>query len=433
MNHKNSRRKFVKQSGATVLASTLGFNILTANGYKHKINADTLKVGLIGCGGRGTGAALQATLADNNVVLTAMGDAFQDRLDKSYDNLLIENADKILVDQEHKFVGFDAYKKVLETDVDVVILTTPPCFRPAHIEAAIAAGKHIFAEKPLAVDAPGIRRIIASAKLAKQKGLAFMSGFCWRHDIPKIDAYKRILDGAIGDVHTVYNTYNTGALWSHDRKEDWSDMEYQLRNWLYYTWMSGDHIIEQAIHSIDLMRWGFGDELPISAVGTGGRQSRTEAKFGNIYDHFATVFEYADGKKGFHISRQQKDCSRAYHVEMLGSGGRSYLDVFRKHEIMPTGKSKWMWDGEKSNMYQNEHNTLFAGIRNGDYFNDGVKAAESTMMGILSRMVAYTGQTITYEDALNSQEVLGPNIDEYSMDMNWPMKDVARPGITKFA
>lgn len=433
MSNKNSRRNFVKKSGATILASTLGFNILTANGYKQKINADTLKVGLIGCGGRGTGAALQATLADPNVVLTAMGDAFRDRLDKSYDNLLIENGDRILVDEEHKFVGFDAYKKVLETDVDVVILTTPPCFRPAHIEAAIAAGKHIFAEKPLAVDAPGIRRVIASAKLAKEKNLAFMSGFCWRHDIPKTDTYKRILDGAIGDVHTVYNTYNTGALWSHDRKEDWSDMEYQLRNWLYYTWMSGDHIIEQAIHSIDLMRWGFGDELPISAVGTGGRQSRTEEKYGNIFDHFATIYEYADGRKGVHISRQQKDCSRAYHVEMLGNGGRANIDVFRKHEIMPAGKTSWLWDGEKSNMYQNEHNTLFAGIRKGEYFNDGVKAAESTMMGILARMVAYTGQTIKYEDALNSQDILGPSIDDYDMNKAWAMRPIARPGITKFA
>ena len=433
MDLNNTRREFIKKTGATVLGSTMGFNIVTANSYKHKINLDTLKVGLIGCGGRGTGAALQATLADSNVVLTAMGDAFRDRLDKSYDNLLIENGDRILVDEEHKFVGFDAYKKVLETDVDVVILTTPPCFRPAHIEAAIAAGKHIFAEKPLAVDAPGIRRIIASAKEAKEKGLSFMSGFCWRHDIPKVDSYKRILDGAIGDVHTVYNTYNTGALWSHDRKEGWSDMEYQLRNWLYYTWMSGDHIIEQAIHSIDLMRWGFGDELPISAVGTGGRQTRTEEKFGNIFDHFATIFEYADGRKGFHISRQQKDCSRAYHVEMLGTGGRSYIDVFRKHEIMPTGKPSWTWEGEKTNMYQNEHNTLFAGIRSGKVFNDGVKAAESTMLGILARMVAYTGQTITYEDALNSEDILGPTIDNYDMNQTWTMRPVAQPGITKFA
>ena len=214
-----------------------------------------------------------------------MADIFRDTLDKSYDNLMNENPDKIMVDEDHKFVGFDAYKKVIASDVDVVILCTPPSFRPAHLEAAIEAGKHIFCEKPVAVDAPGIRRVIASAKKAKEKGLALMSGFCWRHDSPKIDTYNKLLDGSIGEITSIYNTYNTGALWYKERQPNWTDFETTMRNWLYFNWLSGDHIAEQAVHSLDLMSWAYGDVLPVKVSGTGGRQSRTEEKFGNVYDH----------------------------------------------------------------------------------------------------------------------------------------------------
>ncbi len=426
-----SRRDFVRKSGSAVIATTLGFNILTAQNYKHKINVDTLKVGLIGCGGRGSGAALQATLADPNVVLSAMADIFRDSLDKSHKNLLLENPDKILVDEEHKFVGFDAYKQVLASDVDVVILTTPPSFRPAHLEAAIAAGKHVFCEKPVAVDAPGIRRVIASAQKAKEKGLTLMSGFCWRHDTPKRDTYDRILGGAIGEVGSVYNTYNTGALWYKDRQDAWSDNETMMRNWLYFNWLSGDHIAEQAVHSLDLMAWAFGDQLPLSVSGTGGRQSRTQDKFGNVFDHFALTYDYGDGKLGHHISRQQKGCSRAYDISMMGNKGRAYINVFSDHDVV--GSETWKWEGEKSNMYQNEHNTLFAGIRSGDVFNDGLRMANSTMLAIMGRMAAYTGQKLTWEEAMNSKEVLGPTIDQYNWDMKWPLADVAQPGITKFS
>ena len=214
---------------------------------------------------------------------------------------------------------------MIDSDVDVVILTTPPSFRPAHLEAAIGAGKHVFCEKPVAVDAPGIRRVLASAKKAKEKGLSLMSGFCWRHDIPKQETYKRILDGSIGDVVSIYNTYNTGALWYKDRKEGWTDNETMMRNWLYFNWLSGDHIAEQAVHSLDLMSWAYGDKLPVKVSGTGGRQSRTEGKFGNVYDHFALVYDYGDGKMGYHFSRQQKDTSRAYDISMMGDQGRAYI------------------------------------------------------------------------------------------------------------
>lgn len=430
----NSRRDFVKKTGSAVLGSTLGFNIVSAKSNTRNLSNETLKVGLIGCGGRGTGAALQATRSEDNVVLTMMVDIFQDRLDESYNALMKENGSKIKVEDHNKLIGFDGYKKVLESDVDVVILTTPPSFRPGHLREAIEAGKHVFCEKPVAVDAPGIRHVIESAKMAKQKGLALMSGFCWRHDDPKNATYSRLLDGAIGDIHTVYNTYNTGALWYRDPQPGWTKFETTMRNWLYYNWLSGDHITEQAVHSLDLMSWAFGDVLPVSATGTGGRQSRTEEKFGNVYDHFAIAFEYPDGKKGFHFSRQQKNCSRAYGVDMIGDKGRCNIHVSNNHEII--GKKHWKWEDEKkerNDMYQTEHDELFASIRSGNPFNDGIRSAHSTMLAIWGRMVAYTGQTITWEEALNSNETLGPPIEEYSWDLKWPMAEVAQPGITKFA
>ena len=429
-----TRREFVKKTGSAVLASTFGFNVLSAKSSSFTSNSDTLKVGIIGCGGRGTGAALQATRADSNVVLTVMADIFKDRLDDAHSALMKENPEKIKVDDANKFVGFESYKQVLESDVDVVILTTPPSFRPGHLRAAIMAGKHVFCEKPVAVDAPGIRHVIESANMAKSKGLALMSGFCWRHDEPKTAIFDRLQDGAIGDIHTIYNTYNTGELWYRDRQPSWSDFETTMRNWLYFNWLSGDHITEQAVHSLDMMAWGFGDVLPLSATGTGGRQSRTEEKFGNVYDHFAIVFDYPDGKKGFHFSRQQKNCSRAYGLDLIGDKGRSNIHVSNNHEIM--GKKHWKWEDakiERSDMYQNEHNTLFASIRAGKPFNDGVKMAHSTMLAIMGRMVAYTGQTLTWDEAINSNETLGPKLEDYSWNLKWPLKDVAQPGITKFA
>ncbi len=428
---RSSRRDFVRKSSSAVIGGTLGFNILQARNPKRKLNSETLKVGLIGCGGRGTGAALQATRAEDNVVLTCMADVYEDRLKESHGNLMQENPSKIMVDEDHMFLGFDGYKKVLESDVDVVLLTTPPCFRPGHLRAAIEAGKHVFCEKPVAVDAPGIRSVIESAQMAKQKGLALMSGFCWRHDDPKTATYERLLDGAIGDIHTVYNTYNTGALWFKDTKPNWTPFQKKLRNWLYYTWMSGDHITEQAVHSLDLMSWAMGDQMPVSASGTGGRQVRTEDKFGNVYDHFAIVYDYADGQKGFHFSRQQKGCSRAYGLDMLGSKGKCNIHVSNNHHIM--GRKEWKWKGERNDMYQSEHDTLFASIRGGKPFNDGVRMANSTMLAIWGRMVAYTGQTITWDQAINSTEKLGPALEDYSWDLDWEAKEVAKPGITKLA
>lgn len=432
----NSRRKFIKITGSTLAAGSVGFNVLANTRPHHSFNADTLKVGLVGCGGRGTGAATQALRADPNAVLTAMADVYEDRMTIAYNALLDEDlSEKMKVSDSHKFLGFDAYKKLLETDVDVVILATPPNFRPAHLEAAVAAGKHVFFEKPVAVDAPGIRRVMEAAKQAKAKNLGFMSGFCWRYDYPKRETFQRVLDGQIGQPLAVYNTYNTGELWFRDIKPSWGKLKKELRNWIYYNWLSGDHIVEQAIHSLDLMSWAMGDVLPVKASGTGGRQSRTEAKYGNVYDHFAITYEYPDGARGHHHSRQQKGTDRAYGIEILGTEGRCDVNVWNHHAI--SGKKNWKWEDEhskkdKNNMYQTEHDELFASIRQGNPINDGERAANSTMLAIWGRMVAYTGKDLTWEEAYNSEEKLGPNVSEFNWDLDWDMAKVAQPGMTKF-
>jgi myo-inositol 2-dehydrogenase/D-chiro-inositol 1-dehydrogenase len=425
-----SRRDVLKMTGMALASTVLpSVTILHPQRSFAGINSDTLKVGLIGCGGRGSGAAAQALKADPNVVLHAVGDIFKDKMDDSLMNLTKIHGDKVKVDEEHKFLGFDAYKKVLDSGVDVVILATPPHFRPEHLMATVQAGKHVFCEKPMAVDAPGVRRVMEAAKIAKEKKISLLSGFCWRFHAPKRATFEKIQDGAIGDVISVYNTYNTGTVWSFPRKPEWTDAEYVFRNWYYYTWLSGDHLVEQAIHSIDMMSWAFGDKLPISAAGTGGRQVRTEPIYGNIYDHFAITYEYEDGAKGFHFSRQQVNCEGSYLCEALGTKGRAVANVSRNiHEI--TGRKKWKYSGVANDMYQTEHDELFAAIRKGEPINQGEYMANSTLLGIMGRMAAYTGKRVTWDEALNSTEKLGPDI--YSFDMKPPVVEVARPGITTF-
>ena len=423
-----SRREALKLAGVALAGSAFP-SIIIPNPAFAGTNSETLKVGLIGCGGRGTGAAMQALKADPNVVLHALADIFPERFEQCLQGLRKVHGDKVKVDEGHQFIGFDAYQKLIDSGVDVVLLATPPHFRPLHLEAAIKAGKHIFCEKPVAVDAPGIRKVLELAKLAKEKNLSLVSGFCWRFDEPKRAVFGKINDGAIGEVMSVYNTYYTGGAWSFPRQPGWSDMEFQLRNWMYYTWLAGDHIVEQAVHSLDMMSWAMGDVLPVSAVGVGGRQVRTEPLFGHIFDHFAITYDYANGAKGFHFSRQQENCERSYLVETFGTKGRAMADCSRPtHKV--EGMNPWKYSGVQNDMYQTEHNELFASIRNGVPINNGELMANSTMLAIMGRMAAYTGKKITWEDALKSTEKLAPDFS--SFDAPVPKTEVARPGFTPF-
>jgi predicted dehydrogenase len=417
----SSRRDFLAASAA-VAATTLAAGGVYAKG------SDTLKIGLIGAGGRGTGAAINALRADPNVKLTAICDAFDDRLQDSLKNLLrtTDIAAKVAVTPETSFVGFDGYKKLLATDIDVVLLCTSPGFRPAHLRAAIEANKHVFCEKPVAVDATGVRSVIESAKLAAKKKLNLCSGFCYRYDGAKRETVQRIHDGAIGKPLTIHSTYNTGEIWHRGSNPNWSEMEYQMRNWYYYTWLSGDHIVEQAIHNIDKARWVLKDEVPIAAMGHGGRQQRTDPKFGHIFDHFSIVYEFPNNVKVFHYCRQMKNCFGDVNDHIVGSEGSAQLML---HEI--SGAKPWAWPGQHdfSAMYQNEHNELFAAIRKGAPMNDGENAAMSTLMAIMGRMVAYTGKRLTWKQVLESKEDLTPKSLEWG---SMPTPPVAIPGLTKF-
>ncbi len=423
-----SRRNFLKTSGIVVAGTAVASMAMPR--MVHAGVDDTLKIGLIGCGGRGTGAAADALRADKNIKLVAMGDAFADRLEQSLKTLQDEARikDKLAVDNDHKFVGFDAYKKVLESGIDVVLLTTPPHFRPMHFKAAIEAGKHVFCEKPVAVDAPGVRSVLETAELAKQKNLNVVSGLCWRYDLGKREAMSKILDGAIGDVQVMHSTYNTQALWHHGRKPEWSDMEFQMRNWLYFTWLSGDHIAEQHVHSLDKAAWVMHDEPPVKATSIAGRQVRTDEKYGNVFDHFSTVYEYANGVKLFSSCRQQAGCSTDVNDHFIGTKGYAQLMAAPAPKIVAGGET-WQYRGPKPSMYQVEHNELFAAVRSGKTINNGTYMARSTMMAVLGRMSGYTGQTISWDDAFNSDEDLSPAKYEFG-PLSVP--PVALPGITKF-
>ena len=436
-----SRRHFLKGSTTFAVGSAL-LPYISVKENAFAANSDTLKVGLIGCGGRGSGAASQALNADPNVVLHAVGDMHEDKLQTCLKSLREDATigSRVKVTPETTFIGLDAYKKVLESGVDVVLLATPPGFRPFHLRAAVEAGKHIFCEKPMATDAPGVRSVMASAKLAKEKKLALVAGFCWRYNFGERELMKRVHGGEIGDPMSLYTVYNTGALWVNPRKPGQTDLQYQLRNWYYFTWLSGDHIVEQAVHSIDKMAWAMQDAKPVKCVAHGGRQVRTGPDYGHIFDHFSVVYEYASGARGYHFCRQQPGCASDNSDYFIGTKGVAKIKAFGPLTI--SGGNAWKFSGERPNMYQVEHNELFASIRKGQPLNDGEWMAQSTMTAIMGRMAAYTGQEITWEQALNSEENLtkqavgqeGKEGDpEFRLDLKMYVPPVAIPGQTKFA
>ena len=425
-----SRRRFVAASTAAVGTSTLLASSLASAAFAQ--GDDRIRVGLIGCGGRGSGAAGQALNADPGVVLVAMGDAFSDRLENSHRNLVDHAGDRVNVPEDHRFVGFDAYQKVIDSDVDVVILATPPHFRPDHLAAAVKAGKHIFCEKPMAVDGPGVRKVLEASKQAKEQGTALMSGFCWRYNIPNRECYAKLHDGAIGDITTVHSTYLTGPLGKRPRQDGWSDMEWQMRNWQHFNWLSGDHVVEQAVHAIDKINWAMNNRTPIRCYGVGGRLCREGLESGDIYDHHAVLFEYDNGGRAFHMCRQIPGCWGDNTEYIIGTKGNCFVNSWGPTQIMngPDNEAFWQYKGPNPNMYQVEHDELFKAIREGTPVNDGHYMAQSTLMGIMARMATYTGETVTYEDALNHHERLGPDTYAFS---DYPMPSVQKPDTAQMA
>ncbi len=418
-----SRRGFLQSTAAAAAVTTLSVTPAV-----HAAGGDTLKLALIGAGGRGTGAARNALEADPNVKLVAVADVFEDRATGGLKIVKDAFPDKCAVTPDHVFAGFDAYKAAIDA-ADVVILATPPAFRPVHLAYAVEKGKHIFMEKPHATDVAGAKSVIASAKLAQQKGLGLVSGFTYRYDPFKREVVKRIHGGQIGDVNVIHTTFLTNELWVRPSKtNDPAQMEYQLRMWYYFTWLSGDHIVEQACHNIDKAHWLMNGQLPVSATGMGGRQVRTDPKFGNIWDHFTVVYDYASGARVFLQCRQQNNTQGEITDQVFGTKGTANL---MRHTI-DAGGDKWKHPGthDLGLAYLREHEELFAGIRSGKPVNDGVVSAHSTLMALLGREAAYTGQRITWANLMKSNQTLVPT------ELAWgehPVPAVAKPGVTKFA
>ena len=429
--HDPSRRTFLKASATTAIASTA----LTIPKMAHAAGDDTIKLGLVGCGGRGTGAAKQALTADKGNRLVAMGDAFGDRLEMSLGSLGRQEGISAQVDvpKERQFVGFDAYKHVIDL-CDVVLLATPPGFRPAHLRAAIDAGKHVFAEKPVAVDGPGVRSVMESCDLAAKKKLSVVSGLCLRYSYGFQDIIQRIHDGEIGRVTSLRANDYRGGIWVKPRQEDWSDMTYQMRNWYYFTWLSGDFNVEQHVHFLDVCAWAMQDQYPISAIGMGGRLVRNDDQYGHIFDHHSVVYSWDDGPDMHSNTRQMRGCKNLLSAQVVGTKGvANFSERSKGLWIQPHSQpeKRYIYAGENNQFYQTEHDELFKAVRNGNPINNGNYMAKSTMLAILGRACTYTGQQITWDEMMNSQEKLGP--DKLAWDTPLEIPPVALPGVTKLS
>ena len=417
-----TRRDFLKTATTAALGGAVIQNTSVFAGQRVA-GSDEIRIGVIGCGGRGTGAVEDAISSSRGVKLVAMGDMFQDRLTSSRARLTEKYGTQIDVG-DRAFTGLDAYKKVIASDVNYIILATPPGFRPQHLTEAINAGKHIFTEKPVAVDGPGIRAVLAAYETARTKGLGIAAGTQRRHQTGYLETMKRIHDGAIGRIVSARCYWNQGGLWKRDRQPDWTDAEWQLRNWLYFTWLSGDHIVEQHVHNIDVVNWAMKGH-PVSANGMGGRQVRTSPEYGHIFDHFAIDYEYADGTPLASQCRQIQGCANNVTEALVGEKGSVHLDNSGKYSI--SGPKAWKFDGKDNSPYVQEHTDFITALRAGKPYNELKDVAESTLTAIMGRMSAYTGKVVTWEQALNSkEELMPPNLTLGPL----PTPPVAVPGQT---
>ncbi|MEZ6243242.1 MAG: Gfo/Idh/MocA family oxidoreductase [Phycisphaerales bacterium] len=409
MMSKMTRRDVIK-------AGALGVGALVTPAFASRlarVGSDRIGVGLIGCGGRGTGAAWNALEADPSVNIVALADVFQDRLDGALGHLNGEASwnGRIDVPAERRFVGFEAYEKLLALpEVDYVCIATPPHFRPIHFEEAVRRGKHVFMEKPVAVDATGIRRVIAAAKKADHAGLSVVAGTQRRHERCYLELMDRVHSGQLGELVGASCYWNQGGLWVHERQPDESDMEYQIRNWLYFCWLSGDHICEQHIHNLDVINWAMGS-TPLRAMGMGGRQVRTGPEYGNIFDHFSIEYEYPGGVRVQSMCRQIDGCAGRVDERLAGTRGSAIAWPGRS-QIW--GENAWEFKGDNPNPYMVEHKDLIASIRGEcTRLNEGVRVAESALTAIMGRMSAYTGQEVTWEQAMGSKLDLAPAAYEF--------------------
>ena len=417
-----SRRKLVQGSVAAGLA-TLKPSLVRANRPPSAAN-DLIRIGLIGCGGRGTGAAAQALAADPNVKLVAMGDAFLDHVESSLAKLKADPkiADKIDVPSGAPLLGIRELSAGHRKRSRCRLAGGAAAFSPKHLKAAIEGGKHVFAEKPVAADGPGVRSVLATCDEARKKGLSVVSGLCLRYSYGFREAVRRIHDGAIGEIVSIQASDFRGPIWVRKRQPGWSDLEYQIRNWYYFSWLSGDFIVEQHVHFLDVCSWMMKDEYPVKAIGTGGRQVRTGPDYGNIYDHHSVIYEYANGTRLYGTCRQQPGCHNETGAFAVGTEGRAEISQQRQ---TISGKNPWKYDGPKNNFYQTEHDELFASIRSGKPINNGDYMSKTTLLAIMGRTASYTGQVVTWEQVMNSKEDF--TLSKYEWGP-FPEPSVAMPG-----
>ena len=432
---KSSRREFLQRSTAAAgVALAGGLGVARS---AHAAGSDLIRIALIGCGGRGTGAARNAleNASHRNVKLVAMADAFQDRLAMCLKALKKRCGDRVDVPPEQMFTGLDGFQKAIDCDVDLVLLCTPPGFRPMQFEAAVKAGKQIFMEKPVAVDAPGVRRIMAANEEAKKKGLAVAVGHHLRHEVKHKEVIRRIHDGLIGPVQFMRAYFNSSGVWTRPRREGQTEMQFQVNDWYYFTWLSGDHIVEQHVHDLDVMNW-IAQAHPIEANGMGGRQVRMgEPYYGEIFDHHAVEYTYANGIKMFSQSRHIKNCWNSFSEHAHGTKGYASIVGHGRGEIGVFGQKPLVWQRGPDG-HQIEHDDLFAALVAGKPYNEADYGASSTMTAILGRMATYSGKVVPWDEAINSELDLSPS--GYTWDAKPSVKPgpdglyaCAMPGITK--
>jgi myo-inositol 2-dehydrogenase / D-chiro-inositol 1-dehydrogenase len=397
-----SRREFLRTSAATATAAT-ALGVLPA---VHASSGDVIRVGLVGCGGRGTGAAQQCVSGGQNVKLWAVGDAFQNRATQALTTLRRQVADRVEVPNERVFIGLDAYRQVI-ANCDLVILATPPGFRPTHIQAVIQANKHLFTEKPVAVDGPGIRTVLAMAQEADRRNLCVVAGLQRRYQTGYLQSMEKIHGGQLGTITSARCYWNQGGLWHTARTPEMKDLEWQIRNWLYFTWLSGDHICEQHVHNLDVINWAT-QAHPTRCLGMGGRQARTGPEFGHIFDHFTIEYEYPNDVHVLSMCRQIDGTAGNVSEAVTGTKG-----TWTSSDYRIRGENAWNFVRQNDNQpYQAEHNVLISAIREGRRINNLRYVAESTLTAIMGRTSAYTGQAVTWDNALNSaEELMPPNLD----------------------
>jgi len=421
-----SRRQFLKTSAgfaAAVAAVDLGKSAWAAGN-------DTIKIGVIGCGGRGTGAATDALDADPGARLVAMADIFSDRLESSLARIKAHCPDRTQVDADHKFVGFDGYKHVIESS-DVVLIACSSKFHPKYLRAAVDAGKHVFVEKPHGIDPVGIRATQEAADLAKTKGLCVLSGLHNRHAVGVQETMKRIHDGMIGNIVSMEVNFLRAPYVLVARQPGWSEIEYQYRNWYHFSWLSGDDVIQSLVHSVDKACWAMHEEPPLKAHGLAGRSASFGEIYGDSFDHHSVVYEYANGVKMYALCRTQKNCYGGVSDYIYGTKGRASL---LNHRIQ--GETNWDYPGPFPSPYKEEHKALFAAIRSGKPINSGSYMANSTMVAVLGQIVCYTGNQLSWKKAISADFAFEPRDCDFNTvppvkpgaDGNYP---VAVPGVTK--